>query len=78
MEEYYSWGGASNPEFYYKVNVNTLKTEMYHWCKNYTSDKGVGRFYIAIKGANLANKTAEFQFETEEPAIMFALMFGDK
>lgn len=75
MEEYYSWGGRSNPDFYYKVNVLGVSVEMLDWCKQYQSGNP-GRFYCHWVGRNNTDEYVEFQFETEEPAIMFALKFG--
>lgn len=76
MEQYYSWGGAANPNFYYKIVLThkLSKTgEMLAWCKEYES---TSRYYITWQGVGRETEAVEFQFETEEPAIMFALKFG--
>lgn len=76
MEQYYSWGGASNPEFYHKVNVNAEGpiSAMMKWCEAY--DARGARYYVKFAGAWNNAEHTEFQFETEEPAVMFALKFG--
>ena len=78
MEQYYSAGGRSNPDFPHKVKINKLTDEMLIWCQQYPV-KGQGyfqRFYIDwnMKYGEVIHGI--FQFECEEPAIMFSLKFG--
>ena len=55
---------------------------MMEWCDNYpTGDHGYfKRYYIDWRGADgkidWDSNYATFQFEWEEPAILFALTFG--
>ena len=76
MEQYYSWGGAPNPNFYHRIILThklSLSGEMLAWCKEYES---TSRYYITWHGVDKETESIEFQFEYEEPAIMFALKFG--
>jgi hypothetical protein len=70
MEQYWSGGGADNPYFRHKIIVSRLNDKMIEWCLDYVSDS---RFYIVYL---LRTDGVQFQFESEEPAIMFNLKFG--
>lgn len=79
MELFYGGGGRSNPDFIYKVRVK-VQEGMMSWCDDYPV-KGSGyfqRYYIdwCDGGKGFDTGYAVFQFEQEEPAIMFALKFG--
>lgn len=76
MEQFYGGGGRSNPDFRYKVRVKRPFDGMIEWCNEYPV-KGTGyfqRYYFDAREYD--NGFATFQFEWEEPAIMFALKFG--
>jgi hypothetical protein len=77
MELFYSSGGNNRPNFQYRFAVKEVTTQMYDWCSNYPSDeKSFRRFHILWK--NFDNQKDNIvQFEWEEPAITFALTFGD-
>lgn len=73
---YYSGGGRQDPDFRYKVKVTYPLTGMREWCDEYPTKTKEGyfeRYYIQFPHGD-AN-WAIFQFEWEEPAIMFALKF---
>jgi len=83
MELFYGGGGRSNPDFRFKVRIRKNSpdvNEMMKWCDDYpTGDHAYfKRYYIdwrdGTKGYDGDYTT--FQFEWEEPAIMFALKFG--
>jgi hypothetical protein len=79
MERYHSYGGKSNPEFRYKIEVNEVSNEMLHWCSVYPSVGSFERYYIEWNSNDYAGDIrAKFQFETERPAILFKLKFGDQ
>jgi hypothetical protein len=76
MRKYWSEGGRSNPDFRYKVKVSFPLTGMVEWCEDYptrTKDGDFERYYIQFATGDSGYAT--FQFEQEEPAIMFTLMF---
>jgi hypothetical protein len=76
MKKYWSGGGAPNPEFRYKVRVSYPLTGMIDWCENYPTKRPDGyfeRYYIQFDIGDSNEVT--FQFEQEESAIMFTLMF---
>lgn len=75
MEQYYSYGGASNPDFYYKVNIasDANVSAAFGWCHRYESR---GRYYVQWPGLWNNAEYTQFQFEYEETAILFALKFG--
>ena len=78
MKIYYSGGGRQNPDFRYKVKVTYPLTGMRAWCDEYPTKTAEGyfeRYYIEF--SNHDSNYATFQFECEEPAIMFALSFAD-
>lgn len=79
MEQFYSAGGRSNPDFPHQVKINKITDEMLVWCQKYTV-KGTGysqRFYIKWNMKYYGEDiNGIFQFECEEPAIMFILKFG--
>lgn len=79
MELFYGGGGRSDPDFRYKVRIKRQDGTM-EWCDNYpTGDHGYfKRYYIDWRDGGRGYDTgyAIFQFEWEEPAIMFALKFG--
>lgn len=86
MELFYGGGGRSNPDFRFKVRINKKTagdvSHMMEWCDNYpTGDRGYfKRYYIdwlAGRNNGVDSEYVIFQFEWEEPAIMFALTFGD-
>jgi hypothetical protein len=76
MKIYYSGGGRSNPDFRYKVTVTYPLTDMRAWCDEYpvTGNGDFQRYYIEWPKGD--SNTAIFQFEWEEPAIMFTLKFA--
>ncbi len=82
MNLFYGGGGRSNPDFRFKVRVKRSQdiTGMMQWCDDYPVN-GEGyfqRYYIDWRDGSddwLSDKVT-FQFEWEEPAIMFALKFG--
>lgn len=80
MELFYGGGGRSNPDFRYKVRVKKPVDGMMEWCDNYpvTGEGYFQRYYIDWRAGsdNWDSDYAIFQFEWEEPAIMFALKFG--
>jgi len=82
MELFYSGGGRSNPDFRYKVRVKKPFDGMMEWCDDYpvTGSGYFQRYYIDWNWNNgeevWMSDYAIFQFEWEEPAIMFALKFG--
>ena len=84
MELFYGGGGRSNPDFRFKVRIRQTEPnidEMMKWCDDYpTGDHGYfKRYHIDWRdGKDNIWKTdyVTFQFEWEEPAIMFALKFG--
>lgn len=78
MELFYGGGGRSNPDFRYKIRVK-IQEGMMEWCDNYpTGDHGYfKRYYIDWRDkGSYDTGYATFQFEWEEPALMFALTFG--
>lgn len=78
MERYHSYGGKSNPEFRYRVNVNNVTDTMFHWCSVYPTVDSFDRYYIEWRSDLEGNAGGTFQFETERPAILFKLKFGDQ
>lgn len=71
MEQY--WSGNGNDRcFRHSINVSRLNDKMIEWCLDYISDS---RFYIGLYDGPTG---AVFQFESEEPAIMFNLKFGSE
>jgi hypothetical protein len=77
MERYYSYGGKSNPEFPYRVRVKGATDVMMHWCSVYPAVGSFERYYIEWPGTEESIYVV-FQFETERPAILFKLKFGDQ
>lgn len=77
MELYYSSGGRQNPDFRYKVKVDTVSAEAYEWLQKYEGLEYFDRFYINWTGRERLGYL-EVQFEREEPAIMFKLSWGTK
>lgn len=75
MEQYYSWGGAQNPDFRYKVKVKEATDPMLHWCSVYPAKGSFERYFI--RWIREDEYRAEFQFETEAPALLFKIKFGD-
>ena len=75
MDKYYSYGGAPNPNFYYKVNLPAAASDSaaLAWCHHYPS---AGRYYVQWPGAWNGAEYTQFQFELEETAVLFALTFG--
>ena len=84
MELFYGGGGRSNPDFRYKVRINRKApgdvNEMMEWCDNYpvTGSGYFQRYYLDWRDekGEFSDDYVTFQFEWEEPAIMFALKFG--
>jgi hypothetical protein len=83
MEKFYGGGGRSNPDFIHKVRVkngsNPSVSDMMEWCDAYPTGNHAyfKRYYVD----HYVNKSWDsgytiFQFEWEEPAIMFKLKFG--
>jgi len=84
MELFYGGGGNPYPDFRYKVRVkqNSPKINaMMKWCDDYpTGDHDYfKRYYIDWRGGTKSydSEWTVFQFEWEQPAIMFALSFAD-
>lgn len=77
MERYHSYGGKSNPEFRYRVRVKDITDAMMHWCSVYPAVGSFERYYIDWPGA-IESEYVTVQFETERPAILFQLKFGDQ
>lgn len=81
MELFYGGGGRSNPDFIHKVRVKKPFDGMMEWCDDYpTGDHAYfKRYYIdwRAESDNWDSDYAIFQFEWEEPALMFALSFAD-
>jgi hypothetical protein len=78
MELFYGGGGASNPNFRFKVRTK-IRDGMMEWCDDYpvTGQGYFQRYYIDWKDNGVYDSGyVTFQFEWEEPAIMFALKFG--
>jgi hypothetical protein len=84
MELFYGGGGRSNPDFRFKIRIHRHTggdlSGMMEWCDNYPVT-GAGyfqRYYIDWRDpkGDFDGVYATFQFEQEEPAIMFALKFG--
>lgn len=69
MQQYWSNNGNDRC-FRHSIKVSRLNDKMIEWCLDYISDS---RFYI---GLFVEPTGAVFQFESEEPAIMFNLKFG--
>lgn len=72
---YYSEGGRTNPDFRYRVKVKQPISSAMAWCDEYPVH-GEGyfeRYYIEWPTGD--SNYVTFQFEQEEPAIMFALKF---
>jgi hypothetical protein len=79
MERYHSYGGKSNPEFRYRVSVENVTDEMMNWCSVYPANSSFERYYIEWDHNQDGDyKNTVFQFETERPAILFKLKFGDQ
>lgn len=83
MEKYYSWGGASDPNFQYKVYVKVCTPEMMNWCNMYNvlENDPFCRYYVSWKHISWhsnARPEIEFQFEQEKPAVLFALEFAGR
>jgi hypothetical protein len=85
MERYFSYGGKSNPEFRYRVRIKETTDQMMHWCSVYPANGSFERYYIewhpGPQGKTSPNDSvcgAVFQFETERPALLFKLKFGDQ
>jgi hypothetical protein len=78
MERYHSYGGKSNPEFRYRVSVKDVTDQMLHWCSVYPASGSFERYYIEWNGFVEGANDAVFQFETDRPAILFKLKFGDQ
>ena len=77
MEKFYGGGGRSNPDFRYKVRVRHQQCiGAYEWCEAYpvTGTGYFQRWYLDTREFDQGYLT--YQFEWEEPAIMFALKFG--
>jgi hypothetical protein len=81
MEIYYSEGGARDPYFQYRFKVREVTREMYEWCSNYDAGEHDFRRWHIVWNSNRGNDDLKevplIQFEWEEPAITFALMFGE-
>ena len=78
MERYHSYGGRSNPEFRYRVPVKDVTDQMMNWCSVYPAVGSFERYYIEWNGFVEGANDAVFQFETDRPAILFKLKFGDQ
>jgi hypothetical protein len=77
MERFYGGGGRSNPDFIHKVRLRRDASEgAYEWCESYpvTGNGYFQRWYLDTKEYDQGYVT--YQFEWEEPAIMFTLKFG--
>jgi hypothetical protein len=84
MELFYGGGGNQYPDFRYKVRIKKDSPNvnaMMKWCDDYPTG-GHGyfkRYYIDWRGGTKSwdSDYTTFEFEWEEPAIMFALSFAD-
>lgn len=86
MELFYGGGGRSNPDFRYKVKINRYKcgpgsvSDMMEWCDNYpvTGTGYFQRYYVNWRSddGGFDDDHVTFQFEWEEPAILFTLKFA--
>jgi hypothetical protein len=76
MQKFYGGGGRQNPDFRYKVKVSYPLDGMLAWCDNYpvTGEGYFQRYYVEWPKDD--SNTVTFQFEWEEPAIMFTLKFA--
>jgi hypothetical protein len=77
MELFNSIGGNNRPDFQYRFAVKDITPSMFDWCSNYPDgSRPFRRFHILWK--NFDNQKDNIvQFEWEEPAITFALTFGE-
>lgn len=76
MRSYFTEGGRSNPDFRYKVKVTLPFPGALQWCEEYptkTPDGSFERYYTDWRASSDGHVI--FQFEQEEPAVMFALKF---
>ena len=73
MEAYYSEHGARNPCFRYVIKVKTVSAEAGTWLKEYPS---AARYWVDWSARHRIGQVT-VQFEQEEPAVMFALRWGD-
>jgi hypothetical protein len=72
MKQYYSFGGSSDPNFRYRVEVREVTSAMLAWCIEYpATDPDFERYYYSYNDRGIP----VFQFETEKPAIIFRLKF---
>jgi hypothetical protein len=79
MERYHSEGGRSNPDFRYRVKIKKVSDEMMNWCSVYPTEGYFQRYYVQWNYNQYGDyETTVFQFETERPAILFKLKFGDQ
>lgn len=78
MERYHSYGGKSNPDFRYRVRVSDVTDQMLNWCSVYPSAGSFERYYVEWSRGDQDRAYNVFQFETERPAILFKLKFGDQ
>jgi len=84
MELFYGGGGNQYPDFRYKVQIKKNSSnvnEMMKWCDDYSTGSApfFKRYYIDWKGGTKSyndNEYIIFQFEWDEPAILFALKFS--
>ena len=84
MEMYWSMGGRRNPDFSYKVKIrrhNDNISEAMHWCNDYSPGDSTyfKRYYVDFRNGKEEAEDSEyvtFQFEWEEPAVLFALKWS--
>lgn len=81
MELFYSAGGNNRPTFRYQFKMKAITDKMFDWCSNYEDEgRNFRRWHIiwnVNEGQGDREEVPMIQFEWEEPAITFALMFGE-
>ena len=75
MEQCYSYDDADTPDLYYKVDLpsQASASDALGWCHRYESP---GRYYVQWPGLWNKAEYTQFQFESEQTALIFALKFG--
>jgi len=81
MEYFYGGGGNPDPYFRFRFKVSEVTEEMYHWCDKYPDDgRSFCRWHIEHRGIpRYRHGNYDIvQIESEKPAKLFALLFGDQ
>jgi hypothetical protein len=72
MEYFRSIGGNNSPYFRHRVKVRKCTDEMFDWCRDFSDEeKNFRRWHV-----EWGKDYDVVQFEWEEAAVLFALMFG--